>query len=110
MGEPALPPMQQRYAEARKEGKHIAQYQPYEGVPANLRSVMSQLPEVPVGAAKGSMKLSELRSKLQELGKSTLGTKAELEVAFEKAMREQRMMTMSWDSVTESWVPSSGTA
>ena len=56
------------------------------------------------------MKLSELRSKLQELGKSTLGTKAELEVAFEKAMREQRMMTMSWDSVTESWVPSSGTA
>ena len=59
---------------------------------------------------KGRMTLPELRKRLTDLGKPATGTKAELENAMEWAMREQRLMTMSWDTTTESWVPSPGKA
>ena len=54
--------------------------------------------------------MSDLRSQLQELNKPTFGTRAELEAAYEMAMREQRLKGESWDSTTQTWVPSSKSA
>merc|ERR1711924_533272 len=89
---------------------HVAQFEVYTGIPYELRSAMSQLPdEPPLQSPKHprgpKMTLKELRERLRDLELPTIGGREELEMRYDYAMRLRRAAHESWDAALQSWVP-----
>lgn len=114
--EPSLPSMLERYVTAESETRatgsnvHVAQFQDYDGIPFELRSAMSQLPDdpplqSPLHPNGPKLKLRELRAKLHDLNRPTIGTLSELATQYDYALRQERAKTQSWDVTSQAWVP-----